>query len=718
MCNIIYIVIKSFLCNKEEKMKFKILFLILSCVFILFSCSSLNENVISNEEDSNMNLNIDSNTEINAEAVSEQNSADPIYQLLMDNSFEVVVDKLESEKIQYEKPLPFQRIDYKIRNDKYIPIGTAFLLEDGYFYTAEHVLNLPYRTMFENMYIRDKNGSVYPIDKIYSFSTHADYVCFSVKDYDVTGKGLKIADSIDLNSYVLSVGNALGDGIIIRDGVYTSSTPENYEGAWSWLRFSAAANPGNSGGPLVKADGSVIGIILMVNNTQNLNYAVPITEVLKGVREQRGEVDERLFSYLMPNIINEKIYKEIRQTFTLPLGLNELRQQVSELYDNASKECVEEIREQFEPTKEKSFDTTRGSAETLFYENDSATPMVMYRTSAGLWEVGYLSDMSTSNLKNNGYLKEISEFNSTFYLLKKPDDVKLQELIDNPELAVKYILEGTTFYRTVAGEKIEITSFGEPAYTDKYVDYFGRTWIVSYFTFDFSDQMVVTFALPIPGGALVISQIATYGEALNCISLDMEFLADCTLISYKAKLKDWKEYLALTGDMVRTSDFESSISIETKNKGIKVSASDKLLLDLPSDVIEINDESEITISFSYRKSDDGNLSLDVSSISLQTPAKTEQQRSLYWGLIKKPNDDALDTTQDVWFTLVNKISPFNGEPYDEGKDTTVSSVFIPKGFNAENTPYVYFLSFTASCGNDKNLVKLIEKKIESCLKVF
>jgi S1-C subfamily serine protease len=83
-----------------------------------------------------------------------------------------------------------------------------------------------------------------------------------------------------LNAVVYAVGNALGTGVVIRDGLYTSDTPEQQDGAWKWMRFSAAASPGNSGGPLLDKDGKVIGVVLMKSANENLNYALPIREVL------------------------------------------------------------------------------------------------------------------------------------------------------------------------------------------------------------------------------------------------------------------------------------------------------------------------------------------------------------------------------------------------------------------------------------------------------
>jgi len=47
----------------------------------------------------------------------------------------------------------------------------------------------------------------------------------------------------------MAVGNALAKALLIRDGLYTSATAEEQDGAGKWIRFSAAASPGNSGGP-------------------------------------------------------------------------------------------------------------------------------------------------------------------------------------------------------------------------------------------------------------------------------------------------------------------------------------------------------------------------------------------------------------------------------------------------------------------------------------
>src|SRR5512145_978605 len=48
-------------------------------------------------------------------------------------TFEVVVEKPTTDSLSYEKELPFDLLPFRVRNDKYESIGTAFALEGGQF---------------------------------------------------------------------------------------------------------------------------------------------------------------------------------------------------------------------------------------------------------------------------------------------------------------------------------------------------------------------------------------------------------------------------------------------------------------------------------------------------------------------------------------------------------------------------------------------------------
>lgn len=194
-----------------------------------------------------------------------------IVEKLQQNVFEVVVEKLQEDPLTYERELPLDRLPYHIRMDKYDSIGTAFLLTDGHFYTAAHVLNIPHTSLLTKYFIRSSDGAVYKIGNVIKFAGDRDFVVFDVEGFDKkNSKGLQIESNPKINSSVFAVGNAQGEGIVMRNGLLTSTTPENRNGAWQWLRFSAAASPGNSGGPLVTPQGKVIGIVAMKNSSETL----------------------------------------------------------------------------------------------------------------------------------------------------------------------------------------------------------------------------------------------------------------------------------------------------------------------------------------------------------------------------------------------------------------------------------------------------------------
>ncbi|WDQ19340.1 PA14 domain-containing protein [Rhodopirellula sp. P2] len=93
---------------------------------------------------------------------------------------------------------------------------------------------------------------------------------------------------------VVVAGNPGGRGITITSGIISSkktyldmpnaliATKYNLLARDDYLRFDAASNRGNSGGPLVNMEGQIIGIVSRVNpDEQNASFAIPIDRVRK-----------------------------------------------------------------------------------------------------------------------------------------------------------------------------------------------------------------------------------------------------------------------------------------------------------------------------------------------------------------------------------------------------------------------------------------------------
>jgi S1-C subfamily serine protease len=86
---------------------------------------------------------------------------------------------------------------------------------------------------------------------------------------------------------VIAVGHPFGIGPSVSQGVVSGlkrefRSPEGKRILTNLIQFDAAANPGNSGGPLVTMDGHVVGIVTAIMNPTEartfigIGFAVPI----------------------------------------------------------------------------------------------------------------------------------------------------------------------------------------------------------------------------------------------------------------------------------------------------------------------------------------------------------------------------------------------------------------------------------------------------------
>ena len=92
---------------------------------------------------------------------------------------------------------------------------------------------------------------------------------------------LATGDLVIAVGYPFGIGPSASSGIISGLG-RTFRSPEGRQPIKNLIQFDAAANPGNSGGPLVTMDGQVIGIVTAIYNPNQqrsfvgIGFAVPI----------------------------------------------------------------------------------------------------------------------------------------------------------------------------------------------------------------------------------------------------------------------------------------------------------------------------------------------------------------------------------------------------------------------------------------------------------
>ena len=111
---------------------------------------------------------------------------------------------------------------------------------------------------------------------------------------DLIAASMRSTDGLQSGDQVVAVGFPFGIGPSTSAGVVSGlkrafRSPEGKQELSNLIQFDAAANPGNSGGPLVNMDGEVLGIVTAIlNPTQartfiGIGFAVPIENAASAV---------------------------------------------------------------------------------------------------------------------------------------------------------------------------------------------------------------------------------------------------------------------------------------------------------------------------------------------------------------------------------------------------------------------------------------------------
>ncbi len=104
---------------------------------------------------------------------------------------------------------------------------------------------------------------------------------------DLEAATMRSTGDLKPGDHVIAVGHPFGIGPSVSYGVVSGlrrefRSPEGQKTLSNLIQFDAAANPGNSGGPLVTMDGQVVGVVTAILNPSEqrtfigIGFAVPI----------------------------------------------------------------------------------------------------------------------------------------------------------------------------------------------------------------------------------------------------------------------------------------------------------------------------------------------------------------------------------------------------------------------------------------------------------
>jgi S1-C subfamily serine protease len=168
-----------------------------------------------------------------------------------------------------------------VRNEAGDPIGlgSAFFIEPAVLVTNLHVIRGA-----ASVDARRQDGHILPVLGVLGVNDEADIALLQVSPEFASAGFLQLSTQLpEVGSRVLVIGAPKGLDHSVSDGLVAALRDEGSGGRL--IQMTAPISPGSSGSPVLDVRGKVIGVAtLQFREGQNLNFAVPISEVEKVTR--------------------------------------------------------------------------------------------------------------------------------------------------------------------------------------------------------------------------------------------------------------------------------------------------------------------------------------------------------------------------------------------------------------------------------------------------
>ena len=180
--------------------------------------------------------------------------------------------------------------DEGTRRSKDDGVGAGFHVGDGYVVTSRHVVSGAAQLVVT------MPGAAPVLAKIVGVDEPTDTALLRMDDRGGPSIALGASARLRKGDRVFAVGspfhlaNSWSTGIV--SGLHRSGVGVNPRGFERYIQTDAAANLGNSGGPLLNTQGQVVGVVSAIlsrtGGSQGIALAVPIEAVMAAVDRLRG----------------------------------------------------------------------------------------------------------------------------------------------------------------------------------------------------------------------------------------------------------------------------------------------------------------------------------------------------------------------------------------------------------------------------------------------
>jgi S1-C subfamily serine protease len=182
---------------------------------------------------------------------------------------------------------------------------TGFIVGPGIVLTANHCLHgLALVDSDIKFKLKTHDGKLHHVEQVLGFDIKKDFLYLqapSLKEYgylEMNPQESKVGEK------VYTIGNVAGEGIAIRDGIMASKTKDPDDPKIEFIRYSAAASPGNSGGPLVDEYGRVTALVFAATRAENYNLGTGSENLLNGRSRFVDNLDSKEVKIETRNLLN------------------------------------------------------------------------------------------------------------------------------------------------------------------------------------------------------------------------------------------------------------------------------------------------------------------------------------------------------------------------------------------------------------------------------
>ena len=197
-------------------------------------------------------------------------------------------------------------------------LGSGFVIGDGQIATNAHVVEGASSGTVKLV----GSETAHAIDSIPAIDRAHDLAIVEATGITASALSFGDSDTLQIAQNVYAAGNPQGLTGTFSSGIISAIRPEgNSLVADRIIQMTAPVSPGSSGGPLLNAEGQVVGVVFsQLTRGQNLNFAIPVN-FLKTLLETTT-VENRLYIF-DPNLRTE-IEKGLGKTLGSPITIDDM----------------------------------------------------------------------------------------------------------------------------------------------------------------------------------------------------------------------------------------------------------------------------------------------------------------------------------------------------------------------------------------------------------